>query len=77
MQIADYMDSPTAASPVNLSASAGDVNLIQIINSNNLDNSSIANNLSAFGGKNSPYKLQRQLPTGRERKRVVRSAPNG
>lgn len=74
--IQDYLESTSATSPVNLSAS-GDVNLIQIINCNNIDNGCISSNISNFGGCNSPYKVQRQLTTGRERKRVVRSAPNG
>lgn len=74
--IIDYLESTSATSPVNLSAS-GDVNLIQIINCNNIDNGCISSNISTYGGCNSPYKVQRQLTTGRERKRVVRSAPNG
>lgn len=66
------LDSPSATSPVNLSAN--DMNLIQIINTNNIENGSI--NLSTLGGSNSPYKVQRQI-TPRERKRVLRAAPNG
>lgn len=75
------MDSPSTStqSPVNLSASASDMNIIQNMNAPNNGNVGPANNMSTFGGHNSPYKMQRQHQTAanRERKRVVRSAPNG
>lgn len=77
----DFMDSPSTStqSPVNLSASANDINIIQNLNAPNNGNVGPSNNLSSFGGHNSPYKMQRQHQTAaaRERKRVVRSAPNG
>lgn len=73
----DYMDSPSTStlSPVNLStAPSNDGNLI----SNASTSTAGPSNLSTFGGCNSPYKIQRQQqPATRERKRVVRSAPNG
>lgn len=72
--ILDLLDSPSATSPVNLSAN--DINLIQIINTSNIENGSIISNLSTLGGSSSPYKVQRQI-TPRERKRVLRAAPNG
>lgn len=40
-------------------------------------NLSTAANISTFGGCNSPYKIQRQQTNVRERKRIMRSAPNG
>lgn len=39
--------------------------------------SAAATNLSTYGGCNSPYKNQRQQTNVRERKRMMRSAPNG
>lgn len=39
--------------------------------------SAAATNLSTYGGCNSPYKTQRQQTNVRERKRMMRSAPNG
>lgn len=73
------MDSPSTSthSPVNLSASANDVNMIQNLAATN--NGSVGPpNLSSYGGCNSPYKMQRHhQAASRERKRVVRSAPNG
>lgn len=40
-------------------------------------NLSTASNISTFGGCSSPYKIQRQQTNVRERKRIMRSAPNG
>lgn len=81
------MDSPSTStsSPVNLSASANNDANVLIQNLNNAGSSNAlggANNLSSFGGCDSPYKIQRQThqtsaANSRERKRIVRSAPNG
>lgn len=73
------MDSPSTStsSPVNLStATPTDGNMIQNI-TNCSGNNGGPSNISTFGGNNSPYKIQRQQAPARERKRVVRSAPNG
>lgn len=40
-------------------------------------NLSTGTSISTFGGCNSPYKIQRQQTSVRERKRIMRSAPNG
>lgn len=79
LRILDYLDSSSATSPVNLSGSASnDISFIQIINGVSMDNGCISPNLSTFGGSNSPYKIQKQLTTtNRDRKRIIRSAPNG
>lgn len=72
--ISDYMDAPSDISPVNLSANtSNDVNFIQIT-----DKSCISSNLATLGACNiSPFKINKQVASGKERKRAVRSAPNG
>lgn len=40
-------------------------------------NLSTGTSISTYGGCNSPYKIQRQQTSVRERKRIMRSAPNG
>lgn len=81
----DY-DSPSTStsSPVNLSAGASHTSQsVTNTNGNNTGGGSGQSSLSTFGGCNSPYKIQRQqqtpqqTSTGRERKRIIRSAPNG
>lgn len=62
--------------PLGGNLNESDMNLIQIMNGNNIENG-LSPNLSSFGGCNSPYKMQRQTASGRERKRVLRTAPNG
>lgn len=62
--------------PLGANLNESDISLIQIINGNNME-SGMSPNLSSFGGCNSPYKMQRQVASGRERKRVLRTAPNG
>lgn len=67
------MDSQSEAAPINLSGStSGDVNYIQII-----DKGCITSNLSTFSVGNPSYKNNKPVSSGKEKKRTVRSAPNG
>lgn len=69
--LAGFLETPLGAN-----LNENDINLIQMMNGNNME-SGLSPNLSSFGGCNSPYKMQRQSTAGRERKRVLRTAPNG